>query len=372
MTTASDLRDTLPEKHPVQTENVRAAMDAIYNWNYEPEIDELRTLYANGLERQWIGLRDLDWEKGIDHESFTRTFSVGGLPITETQYWKNLPHDLKWQVARRSACFMLSNFLHGEQGALMVAGQLVNAVPDMDGKFYTATQTMDEARHVEVFAAYVDLLDEVYPISEGLKRLLDNVLSVDDWRLKAVGMQVVTEGLALYSFRDMRNQTEEPLLRQLLTYVSRDEARHTGFGIKYLGHVVPTLSETEKARIEDFAFEAARLLIDQRAGYSMRERIMKIWADAGIDPNEALGEMMKEREVIAKALAERGGRMGPISGFVIPTLRSIGLYSDRIAGHFREMWEANVGAEAAERMANSKAEIPEDLEAWVDEGAEAL
>jgi len=372
MTTAETTAHPLPESHPVQTESVRSAMDAIYNWNYEPEIDELRTLYAKGLDLQWIGLRDLDWERGIDHEAFTRTFSVGGLPITETQYWKKLPDDLKWEVARRSACFMLSNFLHGEQGALMVAGQLVSAVPDMDGKFYAATQTMDEARHVEVFAAYVDLLDEVYPISEGLKRLLDNVLITDDWRLKAVGMQVVTEGLALYSFRDMRNQTEEPLLRQLLTYVSRDEARHTGFGIKYLSHVVPTLTEQTRFEIEDFAFEAARLLVDQRAGYSMRERIMKIWSEAGIDPNEALGEMVKERDVIAKALAERGGRMGPISGFVIPTLRAIGLYSDRIAGHFREMWTANMGAEAAERLARADNSMPEDLEAWVNEGAESL
>ena len=104
----------------------------------------------------------------------------------------------------------------------------------------------------------------------------------------------------------------------------------------------------------------------------MRERVMKIWSDAGIDPQEALMEMMKEREVITRALADRGGRMGPVSGFVIPTLRSIGLYSDRIAGHFQEMWEANIGKEAAERMAASEATVPEDLEAWVNEGAESL
>ena len=143
---------------------------------------------------------------------------------------------------------MLSNFLHGEQGALMVAAQLVNAVPHMDGKFYAATQTLDEARHVEVFAAYIRKLDEVYPIAPGLKQLLDNVLAADDWKKKAVGMQVVAEGLALYSFRDMRNQTEEPLLKKLLTYVSRDEARHTGYGVKYLSAVVPTLGRRASAR----------------------------------------------------------------------------------------------------------------------------
>lgn len=369
---ATDPRADMPTTHPVQTEGVKTAMEAIYNWNYDPEIDQIRNLYAKSLELQWIGMRDLDWDRGIDHNAFTKTFSVGGLPVTETQFWKKLPDDTKWEVARRSACFMLSNFLHGEQGALMVAAQLVAAVPHMDGKFYASTQTLDEARHVEVFAAYCKLLDEVYPITPGLKKLLDGVLQTDDWMMKAVGMQVVTEGLALYSFRDMRNQTEEPLLEQLLTYVSRDEARHTGYGIKYLSAVMPTVSDEKKAEIEDFAFEAARLLIDQRAGYSMRDRIVQIWKDAGIDPGEALPAMMAEREVMAKALKERGGRMGPISGFVIPTMRSIGIYSERIEGHFKEMWSANMGEEAAERMAANSADLPEDLEVWVNEGYEAL
>ncbi|MCG8591536.1 MAG: ferritin-like domain-containing protein [Proteobacteria bacterium] len=363
--------DSLSANHP-EPEGVKVAMEAIYNWNYEPEVDELRNLYAKSLDLQWIALRDLEWDRGIDHNAFTRTFSLGGIPITETSFWKSLSDETRWDVARRSASFMLSNFLHGEQGALMVAAQLVNAVPHMDGKFYASTQTLDEARHVEVFAKYVSLLDNVYPISPGLKKLLDGVLSTENWMMKAVGMQVVTEGLALYSFRDMRNQTEEPLLKQLLTYVSRDEARHTGYGIKYLNRVVPTLSDKERSDLEDFAFEAARLLIDQRAGYSMRETIFQLWKDAGVDPGDALTSMLKEREVIQQALAKGGGRFGPVSGFVIPTLRSIGLYSDRIAEHFKEMWTANVGAETADRLASNVDEVPEDLEAWVNEGYEAL
>jgi hypothetical protein len=360
----------LPEKHPVQTSGVKAAMEAVYNWNYDPEIDQLRNLYAKSLDLQWVGMRDLDWDRGIDQDAFTSSFALGGIPITETRYWKNLPAETRWEVARRSACFLLSNFLHGEQGALMVAAQLVNVVPDMDGKFYAATQTLDEARHVEVFAAYLGLLDRVYPISEGLKKLLDGILSAEDWMRKTVGMQVVAEGLALYSFRDMRNQTQEPLLKKLLTLVARDEARHTGFGIQYLSRVVPTIDDRRRAELEDFAFEAVRLLIDRRAGNSMRDRIVKLWAEAGVDPEQALGAMLQEREVIAKALAERGGRLGPVSGFVIPTLKSIGLYSQRIHGHFQEMWSANMGEETARRLATSEHQVPEDLEAWVNEGYE--
>lgn len=368
----TDFREPLPASHPMQTERVQAAADAIYNWNYEPEIDQLRTLYANALDRQWIAMRDLDWDAEIDQRVFANTFAVGGIPVTRTQFWKTLAPETQWEVARRTAALMLSTFLHGEQGALITASQLVAAVPHMDGKFYASTQTLDEARHVEVFAAYVRKLDEVHPITPGLRKILDAILAAPNWMMKAVGMNVVLEGLALYSFRDMRNQTEEPLLKKLLTYVARDEARHTGYGIKYLTSVVGTLSEEERAEIEDFAFEAARQLIDQRTGTSMRTTMLEVWRSAGIDPAEAIGALMKERDLITQSLREEGRSMGPVHGFVVPTLSSIGLYSDRIRGHFKEMWSVNIGADAAERMASADAELPADLSEWVNAGYETL
>jgi rubrerythrin len=169
----------------------------------------------------------------------------------------------------------------------------------------------------------------------------------------------------------MRNRTGEPLLRKLLTYVSRDEARHTGYGIKYLNAVAPTLDARQRAEIEDFAFESARLLVDSRAGLSMRDSAMKLWADSGIDPAEALPALMKERETMMKSLARTGGRLGPVRGFVIPTLKAIGLFSDRIASHFDEMFAANVGPGLV-RLADDPTAIPADLEAWVNEGHENL
>jgi len=359
------MANPLPEAHPQSQSGVKASLEAIYNWNYASEIDQLRTLYANALDRQWNAMRDLDWEAEIDRAAFSRTFSLAGVPIQETGFWQDLGEDMRWEVSRRSAAFMLSNFLHGEQGALMVAAQLVNAVPHMDGKFYAATQTLDEARHVEVFAAYIRKLDEVYPIAPGLKQLLDNVLQADDWKKKAVGMQVVAEGLALYSFRDMRNQTEEPLLKKLLTYVSRDEARHTGYGIKYLSAIVPTLTDAERAELEDFAFESARLLIDSRSGNSIRETVFKLWQSLGIDMAAAFASILKDRDRIVKGMERTGGRLGPVRGFVIPTLNTIGLYSARVRGHFDEMFRANIGEERARRTSEIP-DLPEDLEAWVE------
>ncbi len=354
------MSDGLPEQPPAR-EETQAALTAIYNWNYEPEIDSLRALYANALDRQWNALRDLDWERGVDRDAFSRSFSLAGFPMQETRFWKGLDSDLQWEIARRSSAFMLSNFLHGEQGALMVAAQLVNAVPHMDAKFYAATQTVDEARHVEAFAAYIRQLDEVQPINPALKRLLDCTLGTDSWLQKLVGMQVVVEGLALYVFRDMRNATEEKLLEELLTLVSRDEARHTAYGVKYLSQVVGTLPDEERDALEDFAFEAARMLVDSRQGPTLRQGVLQIFEQAGLDPKHVFAELAKERETIDRA---RGDAGGPLRGFVIPTLRTVGLFSERIEGHFRGMFSANFGEKRA-RSFNLRADFPEDLDAWV-------
>jgi hypothetical protein len=262
---------------------------------------------------------------------------------------------------------LLSNFLHGEQGALLVASELVNAVPDMDAKFYAATQTVDEARHVEVFAKYINLLSNVNPIMPSLKRLLDATIASESWMHKAVGMNVIVEGLALYVFRDMRNATEEPLLKELLTLVSRDEARHTAYGVKYLGHVSGTLSVEEKTELEDFAFEAARMLVDSRGGSTMRDSMLGVWQKHGLDPASVLKELAAERDKIAPELQRTGGSMGPVRGFIIPTLKSIGLFSERMDGHFRDMFAHNFGAERARQMQFGDA-LPEDLEAWVETG----
>jgi len=197
---------------PTQEPGYGTAMEVVFQWNYEPEVEELRRLYAKATEAQWIAERDLDWDRPIDIERFASTPLGASVPIEQTSYWKAMPDALRWDVTRRTAAFRLSNFLHGEQGALMVAAQLVNAVPHTDAKFYAATQTMDEARHVEVFAKYIKKLDEVQPIAAPVKQVLDATLQTEDWLKKLVGMQIVVEGLALYSFREMRNLTEEPLL----------------------------------------------------------------------------------------------------------------------------------------------------------------
>lgn len=360
--------DTFTLETPTQEPGYATAMEVVFQWNYEPEVDELRRLYLKATEAQWVSERDLDWERPIDLERFASTPLGAAVPIEQTSYWKALPETTRWDLTRRTAAFRLSNFLHGEQGALMVAAQLVNAVPHTDAKFYAATQTMDEARHVEVFSKYIKKLDEVQPIAPPLKQVLDGTLQTDDWLKKLVGMQIVVEGLALYSFREMRNLTEEPLLKDLLTYVARDESRHHAYGVQYVERCIPCLSDAERAELEDFALEAARTLIDSRNQQTLFTTAMRIWQEAGVDTNELFACLAREREELTRN-ATKGRRLGPVQGFVVPTLKRCGLLSERVATHFHSFLRENLGSnlvgEDVQEFLARMPELPRDTAAWV-------
>ena len=354
---------TVTQEVPLDT-----AMQVIYQWNYDPEVEELRRLYTKATEAQWIAEREIDWDRAIDHQRFATTPLGAALPIEQTSYWKSLSEETVWELTRRTASFRLSNFLHGEQGALMVAAQLVNAVPHTDAKFYAATQTMDEARHVDVFAKYIKKLDEVRPIAPALKRILDATLQTDNWMKKLVGMQIVVEGLALYSFREMRNLTEEPLLKDLLTYVARDESRHHAYGVQYIERCVPCLNTVQREELEDFALDCARSLIDQRNQQTFLTAVMQIWAEIGIDAVALLNCVREERERLTLN-ARRNRRLGPVQGFVIPTLRRCGLLSERVAKGFHEFLRENLSGhlvgENVEEFMERIPDLPADTAAWV-------
>ena len=352
---------------PTQEPGLASAMQVVYQWNYDPEVDELRRLYVKAAEAQWVSERDLDWNRPIDLVKFATTPLGAGVPIEKTSCWRSLAAETTAELTKRTAAFRLSQFLHGEQGALMVAAQLVNAVPHTDAKFYAATQTMDEARHVEVFARYIEKLDHIHPIAPSLKRILDATLETGDWMKKLVGMQIVVEGLALYAFREMRNLTEEPLLKDLLTYVARDESRHHAYGVQYIERCVPCLDDAARTELEDFALECARSLIDRNA-QGFFTTLLQIWTEVGVDPVEMIGSLQREAGDITRDLP-KGRRLGPVQGFVIPTLRRCGLLSERVAAHFHGFLRENFGGavvgEDVDEFLRWLPALPADTAAWV-------
>lgn len=359
MNSTESIPTTLPDKMPIRTREVETAFTAVYDWQYGDELDKIRNLYARALDQQWHALRDLDWEGEWDMSRFVTSFTVGGVPVHRSTFWKQLPPAMKAEIQKRVFAHTLSNILHGEQGALLIAGQLVNAAPDMDSKLFAATQTIDEARHIEVFSTYLKRLHKIHKITPGLSDVLDEVTGTSSWLHKMVGMQVVIEGMALSYFRAVRVESQDPMLRQILHLVSKDEARHVAFGIRYLQSILHTISPAERAEAEDFAFEAVRRLKDPTIERSIRQRLLQIWEFVGLDPQETWSRIWAEFAQTGAVEPEND----PVRDLVIPTLRKIGLLSHRIEAAFDELSQLDMPGSRSIRR--DPQEPPKDLHAWV-------
>ena len=202
--------------------------------------------------------------------------------------------------------------MHGEQGALLCTAKIVETVPWIDAKYYAATQVMDEARHVEVFAKYLDdKLSGHYPINAHLRLLLDDIIADSRWDMTYLGMQIMVEGLALAAFGFMHQMTTEPLLKQLLRYVMRDEARHVAFGVLSLQEYYAELSAAEIRERQEFAFEAA---------VRMRDRFLQqeVWERMGVDPQggrPAAHAGRRSRQVFQQLLFSK----------IVPNCKKLGL-----------------------------------------------
>ena len=276
MTTGSDL-ETI---HAVESQ-----FDSIFTWDYTRSRPALIKLYEKAKTSQWNASTDLDWSIDVDPEKVASELGSGGtrrfeaLADAEDSPVKHFG-DKEWrQVGIELQNSLLSQFMHGEQGALLCTARIVETVPWIDAKYYAATQVMDEARHVEVFARYLDeKLGRQYGINDNLKGILDDILRDPRWDIAYLGMQIMVEGLALAAFGMMHMVTTEPLLKKLLRYVMSDEARHVAFGVLSLQEFYRGLSAAELRERQEFAFDVARRLQRRFAHTEM-------WAQMGVDPD---------------------------------------------------------------------------------------
>src|SRR6266540_378231 len=258
--------------------------------DYERSRTALVKLYEKAKTSQWNASTDLPWDTDVDVERlgpelrtatsrFQNLRSVEGSPVA---HWG----DKEWdRFAVEMQTWTMSQFLHGEQGALVCTGLITATVPWIDAKYYAASQVMDEARHVEVFARYIEeKLGDAYPISPQLGGLLDDIIRDGRWDITYLGMQIMVEGLALAAFGFLHMLTDEPLLKKLLRYVMSDEARHVAFGVLSLKEFYEGLSADEIRLRQEFAFEAARLLRN-------RFFAQDVWEKLGADPKAVIDFM---------------------------------------------------------------------------------
>ncbi len=333
----NDLEAILAITNTDRDEVIRAVKNnapSIFTWDYEKgQRPPLERLYEKAKISQWNGETDLPWDTEVDMEQVVFAnamqqadpasgqfvnFDVSGTPFEK---WT----EKEWmQLGIESNNWTLSQFMHGEQGALICTAKIVETVPWIDAKYYAATQVMDEARHVEVFAKYLDTkLSGYYPLNTHLGLLLQDIVEDSRWDMTYLGMQIMVEGLALAAFGFMHMMTTEPLLKQLLRYVMSDEARHVAFGVLSLQEYYSELSDAEILIRQEFAFEAA---------VRMRDRFLQqeVWDRMGVPVRDAIEVVMRtpDRQMFQMMLFSK----------IVPNCKKLGLL-DRNDAWLRRRFE---------------------------------
>ena len=296
---------------------VRSNFDTIFTWDYDKgSKPKLNRLYEKAKTSMWNAQTDLPWEIEVDQERLVQENAVLNGSIEQTIDLTGTPFakfsDKDWiKLGVESQNWTLSQFMHGEQGALVCTAKVVESVPWIDAKYYASTQVMDEARHVEVFSKYLDeKLSGHYPINAHLRLLLDDIIADSRWDMTFLGMQIMVEGLALAAFGFMHAMTHEPLLKQLLRYVMSDEARHVAFGVLALQDFYTQLTEAEVRERQEFCFEAA---------VRMRDRFLQqeVWDRMGLSAKEVLPLVM--------VTPERAAFQSMLFSKIVPNCKKLGL-----------------------------------------------
>ncbi len=317
-------------------------MEICWNFNYAISQEKLSNLYRKAKVGQWIPDEYLDWDTPLDPSKpiVEQTGSLLRLP-----FFKKMSQSQRELFSAHSTAQTLSQFLHGEQGALMTASTLTHAVEDYEAKLYCATQTMDEARHVEVYKRYIDKLSMVYPMSPVLKDLIDATLKAKTPAKIMVGMNMIIEGLALAAFHNMHRQTTCPLLKKLTQGVLSDEARHVGFGNIYLCKLVEKMHPDDREELAEFAFNAVKILhASQRggAGRGTASGFVMVLENANIDPDDFFKAMSDAREQGVQAELPPG-HVHSFKDLMMPALVRAGVVTDRIREKYQEagipVWE---------------------------------
>ncbi|MEU3064529.1 ferritin-like domain-containing protein [Streptomyces subrutilus] len=326
---------------------VPATGSARFSWEYDGGRERLLALYQKGKDKQWDGAKRIAWDIEVDpYDPLGTPDDV--LTLYGTRHWAKFTEKDKGDLRRHYAAWQFSQFLHGEQGAMVCAARIVESVPDLDAKFYSATQTMDEARHAEIFGRFLhEKIGMLYPVNDSLRGLLGDTLGDSRWDMPYLGMQVLIEGLALAAFGMIRDTTDKPLPKQILAYVMQDEARHVAFGRMALRDYYRQLTDAERREREEFVIEGCYLMRDRLRGVEVLENF-------GIPRREAeeFTEQSEFLHLFRRLLFSR----------IVPCVKDIGLWGERLQKAYLDMGVFEMGDSNLDLLMSQDEEVAERLD----------
>lgn len=318
-----------------------------FTWEYDGARDGLLALYQKGKDKQWDATKRIDWDLELDPgDPLGMPRETNPIASSRT-YAKLGPKDIE-ELNQHVAAWQFSQFLHGEQGAMVCSARIVESVPDLDSKFYAATQTMDEARHAETYARFLhEKVGLLYPINPYLEALLGDTLTDSRWDFPYLGMQVLIEGLALAAFGVIRDLTTQALPKQILAYVMQDEARHVAFGRMALRDAYAELSSAERAEREDFVVEGCYLMRD-------RFRAQEVWENLGYDVEDCVQavDASPYMQMFRALLFSR----------IVPCVKDIGLWGEKVQRAYADMGVLDFAGFDLERLMSADEDAAEELD----------
>jgi hypothetical protein len=316
-------KTTTPATHgPRGTDTITAHFPVTYTWDYATTRPELRGLYEKSKDVMWNARTLIKWDTPVDPEAETVPDAMN--PLFGTPIWAKLdPKKDIPNLRRHVGSYMLSNFLHGEQGALLATAQIVNSAPTAEAKFYAAAQVFDEARHVEAYDRYLrEKYDLIYPISPYLRQLLDTILQDERWDFKYLGMQIMVEGVALAAFGLIHSMSTEPLIKQITEMIMSDESRHVAFGVLALKDTFQDMKPSELRDREDFIIMSSRLMRDRFLAQDVWERVGLPQKECEEAASHSEGMQMFRRLLFSK---------------IVPNVKRLGLLTPYVRKGFEEL-----------------------------------
>jgi Long-chain fatty aldehyde decarbonylase len=296
----------------------RTSVDVAFKHDYASDAPRLRLLYEKGKRSQWNPTTDIDWNVAVEFGA-PLPYAPGAEDFLNLSGSAQMWDRFRWE----SQAWMVSQFLHGEQGALLATARLVETMPFTDARLYAASQVADEARHVEVYARYLtEKLRHAYPVDPSLAELLRNIMSDSRWDIVCLGMQVIVEGLALAAFRLGEVTCSDPLIRQITARVARDEARHVAFGDLALQGYFDQLTTAELRDREEFVMEAVLLM-------GRRFRLGEVWDRLEIDRSAGTAFAATNERMIASRQV--------LFGRIVMSLSKLGLLTPGVRRHLNDM-----------------------------------
>lgn len=313
----------------------RTAIECQLTWARDLPASRVLSLYEGAKRSQWSADKDLDWSIEVPYGSPLSDDSAFAMTAFErsplARFGRPMWDAFRWELQS----WMVSQFVDGEQGALIAAGRLVETVSGLDAKFCAATQAVDEARHIEVFSRYLrEKIPDPYETSSALSSLLLSILSDSRWDVVSLGMQIVIEAVAMAAFRLADYTFHDDLIRQICRLVGRDEARHVSLGVVSLSEFYGELTRPELAEREELVLEAASVI---RHRFLLEE----IWERLGVD-RAAGAEFAATDELLLRYRQA-------IFAEVMKSLAKIGLMTVRVAAGMERLQLSGFAADRRRR-----------------------